>query len=125
MAVVLAVAAISPLAAGASTYGTLLARRDATPSASLETSFSNVRPPASFLLVVTEPTDASISFRWSLRCVSASGRERGGASGAATVSSSRWVKRVRTDWIKHPAECSGTTSGSAASTAVLVRVFAD
>ncbi|HTB70092.1 MAG TPA: hypothetical protein VK707_03860 [Solirubrobacteraceae bacterium] len=118
-------AAAAPLSAGASGYGQLIARRNAAPSASFATRFAHVRPPRSFVLVVNEPTDAPLMFRWSLRCVGASPRENGGASGEATVSSGRWVKRVRADWIKHPVACSGGISGSAAAHPVLARVFAD
>ena len=115
----------APLSAGASSYGTLIAHRNAAPSASFATRFANVRPPRSFVLVVTEPTDAPLMFRWSLRCVGASPREHGGASGEATVSNGRWVKRVRADWIEHPALCSGGISGAATAHPVLARVFAD
>ncbi|HEX8714477.1 MAG TPA: hypothetical protein VF706_02825 [Solirubrobacteraceae bacterium] len=118
-------AAAAALGAHASTYGKLLVRHDAAPSASLETRFAHVRPPGSFLLVVTEPTDAPLEFSWSLRCVSASRRESGGASGKAIVSSGHWVKRERADWIKRPAVCMGSISGSAAASPVLVRIFAD
>lgn len=124
-AVTLGTAAVTPLYAGASGYGRLVARRAASPSASLTTRFSHVRPPGSFLLVVTERTSATLTFQWELRCVSASHRESGGASGEATVSDGRWVKRVRANWIAHPAECTGAISGSAAASPVLVRVYAD
>ena len=59
-----------------------------------------------------------------MHCYNASRRESGGASGEATVSSGHWVKHVRADWIKHPAYCTGSIVGSAASSPVLVRVFA-
>jgi hypothetical protein len=110
--------------AAASSYGELIVRHDAAPSTTLATNFTNVRPKGSFLLVVTEPTETPLSFRWSIRCVSATRREHGGASGTATVSNGHWVKRVRTSWIKHPASCSGSVEGAAASSPVLVRVFA-
>jgi hypothetical protein len=118
-------AVAAPLSASASGYGTLIAHRNAAPSASFAMRFANARPPRSFVLVVTEPTDAPLTFRWSLRCVGASPRENGGASGEATVSSGRWVKRVRADWIKHPAVCSGSIAGFAAAHPVLARVFTD
>jgi hypothetical protein len=117
--------AAAPLGADASTYGRLVARHDAAPSAPLQTSFAHARAPRSFLLVVTESTHTALDVHWSLRCVSASGRESGGASGQATVTSGRWVKRVRPDWIRHPASCAGSITGSAATSPVLVRVFAD
>ena len=118
------VGASAPHPAEANTYGTLLARRHAAPATSLETSFTSAAPSGSFLLVVTEPAHATLDVRWSLRCVGASHHERGGASGKALISSGHWVKRVRIDWIKHPASCAGSVSGSAASSPVLVRVFA-
>ncbi len=119
-----ALGAAAPTNAGARTYGRLIVRHAAAPSTSLQTSFAAVRPPGSFLLVVTEPTEAPLEFRWSLRCASASHRESGGAEGAANVSGGHWVKRVRVDWIKHPASCTGSISGSAGTSAALVRVFA-
>ena len=117
--------AVAPLDAGASFHATLIARHEVAPSASLATRFAHARPPASFLLVVSESTSAPLEFRWSLHCFSASRRESGGASGEATVSSGHWIKRVRADWIAHPADCTGTISGSAAASPVLVRMYAD
>jgi hypothetical protein len=117
--------AIAPSVSGASTYGRLIARSDAAPAAPLEARFVRVRPPITFVLVVTEPTNAPLIFRWSLRCVGISGRESGGASGTATVSGNHWVKRVRANWIKHPTTCSGSVSGSARANSVLARVFVD
>jgi hypothetical protein len=110
--------------AAASTYGALIVRHDAPPSATLTTSFANVRPSKAFLLVVTEPLKTPLQFRWSIHCASANGRESGGASGAATVANGHWVKRVVVTWIKHPASCSGRVEGSTSSSPVLVRVFA-
>ena len=110
--------------AAASSYGALIVRHNAPASATLTTSFTNVRPSGAFLLVVTEPVKTTLQFRWSIHCASANGRETGGASGAATVSNGHWVKRVVVTWIKHPASCSGKVEGSASSSPVLVRVFA-
>jgi hypothetical protein len=109
----------------AETYGRLIVRDSATPTASFATPFSHVRPPKSFLLVVTEPNREPLNFRWSVRCVSSGSRESGGASGRASVASGHWVKRIEPRWIKHPVSCSGTIEGSAAASPVLVRVFAD
>jgi hypothetical protein len=114
----------TPLDAGASTYGVLLARQAVKPDASLEAGFAQAKPAGAFVLVVSEPSPARLKLTWSLRCASASNRERGGATGAATVSAEHWVKRVRADWIKHPAACTGAITGSAATSPVLVRVFA-
>lgn len=119
-----AVAAAAPSAV-AQTYGRLIVRHAAAPATPLRTSFAGVPPPSSFLLVVTETTDAPLEFRWALHCTSASHRESGGAEGAANVSGGHWVKRVRVDWIKHPAACTGSISGAAGTSAALVRVFAD
>ena len=107
----------------ATTYGKLIVRNNAMPASALDTQFAHVRPPRSFLLVVTEPrkTELSSSGRFT---ATARARESGGASGEATVSSGHWVKQVRATWIKHPAYCSGSIVGSAASSPVLVRVFA-
>jgi hypothetical protein len=90
----------------------------------LEAQFQRVPPPGSFLLVVTEPAETQLKFKWSLHCFGASHRASGGASGEATVSSGRWAKQIRANWIKHPAYCSGSVVGSVASSPVLVRVFA-
>jgi hypothetical protein len=111
--------------AAAETYGRLIVRDSATPTASFATPFSHVRPPKSFLLVVTEPKREPLNFRWSVHCVSSGSKESGGASGRASVASGHWVKRIEPRWIKHPASCSGTIEGSAAASPVLVRVFAD
>jgi hypothetical protein len=116
-------AATLPSAVFATTYGKLIVRNNAMPASALDTQFSHVRPPRSFLLVVTEPSKTELQFRWSVHCDSASRRESGGASGEATVSSGHWVKQVRATWIKHPAYCTGSIVGSAASSPVLVRVF--
>jgi hypothetical protein len=125
VAIVLGALATTAPRAGARTYGRLIVRNAVAPSTSLQTGFSGVRPPDSFLLVVTETTDAPLEFRWSLHCASASHRESGGAEGAAVVSSGHWVKRVRANWIKHPATCMGSISGASGVSATLVRVFAD
>ncbi len=118
------VVALSQASAGASSYGRLIVRNNALPASTLDTQFTHVQPPQSFLLVVTEQNRASLHFKWTLHCYSATRRESGGASGEATVSSGHWVKRVRADWIKHPAYCTGSIAGSAASSPVLVRIFA-
>jgi hypothetical protein len=112
----------APAAAG--TYGTLIARHSAAPAATLETHFDGVRAASSFLLVVTEPAREPLSFTWSLRCEGANHRESGGASGRATIANGHWIKRISPHWIEHPATCSGSISGVAAGTPVLVRVFA-
>lgn len=90
----------------------------------LDTQFARARPPQSFVLVVTEPTKTELQFKWSLRCYNVARKESGGASGEVTVSSGHWVKRVRANWIKHPAYCAGGIVGSAADSPVLVRIFA-
>ena len=118
-------AALCSTPAAAQTYGRLIVRHNATPSAALETRFANVRPPDSFLLVVTEPSREQLNFSWSVRCVGSGPRESGGASGRASVASGHWVKRILPHWIKRPVSCSGTIDGSAAASPVLVRVFAD
>jgi hypothetical protein len=125
IAVLMASSALCSSTAAADTYGRLIVRHSAIPAASLETRFARVRPPRSFLLVVTEPNPEQLNFNWSLHCVGSGPKESGGASGRASVASGRWVKRIRPDWIKHPVSCSGTIEGSAAASPVLVRVFAD
>jgi hypothetical protein len=119
----LASAALWPTAATADSYGTLIARHSASPAAELTTPFSHVRPPKTFLLVVTEPMRTPLNFNWSVHCVNSARKESGGASGAAVVSSGHWVKSIRANWIKHPVVCSGTVAGTAGSSPVLVRVF--
>lgn len=119
----LASATLSPAAATADSYGTLIARHNASPAATLATPFFHVRPPKTFLLVVTEPTRTPLTFNWSVHCVNAARKESGGASGAAVVSSGHWVKSIRVNWIKHPVACSGSVAGTAGSSPVLVRVF--
>jgi hypothetical protein len=121
----LAIGVLAPSGAAATTYGKLVVRHSAAPGSLLETQFSRVRPPGSFLLVVTEPAMTPLQFSWSVHCFNAARRESGGANGEATVSNGHWVKRVRANWIKHPAYCSGSVVGSAAASPVLVRVFAD
>src|ERR1700744_1732191 len=108
--IMLPLASAGPATASASaeTYGKLLARHSALPSGSLETHFLHARPPRSFVLVVTEPTKEQLNFTWSVHCASSGRRESGGASGRASVANGHWVKRVRADWIKHPASCSGS-----------------
>jgi hypothetical protein len=123
--IALAMIAMLPASATASTYGRLVVRHSASPGSMLETQFGRVRPPGSFLLVVTEPVNTRLQFKWSVHCFNAARRESGGASGEAIVTSGRWVKQVRANWIKHPAYCSGSVVGSATSSPVLVRVFAD
>lgn len=113
-----------PTAASADTYGRLIARHSALPTSTLSTPFSHVRPPKTFLLVVTEPTRTPLNFNWSVHCVNSARKESGGASGAAVVSSGHWVKTIRANWIKHPLACSGSVAGTAGSSPVLVRVFA-
>jgi hypothetical protein len=108
----------------ANTYGRVIARHQAAPATSLQTSFAAVARPTAFLLVVTEPTHETLHFTWSIRCASASPRETGGATGAATVSSGHWVKRVAVAQLRRATACAGSISGSAAASPVLVRVFA-
>ncbi len=117
-------AALYSVPASAETYGRLLVRENATPTTAFATRFSHVRPPRSFLLVVTEPNREQLNFRWSVYCVGSGPKESGGASGRASVASGHWVKRIQPRWIKHPVSCSGTIEGSAAASPVLVRVFA-
>lgn len=126
IAVPLAAAALCPAAAtAAGIYGKLVVRHAAGPTATLETHFVHVRPARSFLLVVTEPSEAQLAFSWSVHCFNPARKESGGAEGEATVASGHWVKRVRANWIKHPAYCTGSVTGAAGTSAVLVRVFAD
>ena len=125
LGIVLVIVALLPASVVASSYGTLVVRHTAPPGSTLETQFSGVRPPCSFLLVITEPANTQLQFKWSVHCFNAARRESGGASGEVTVTSGHWVKRVRANWIKHPARCSGSVVGAAASSPVLVRVFAD
>jgi hypothetical protein len=121
----LATVALSPTVAAASTYGKLVVRHATAPTATLETHFGHVRPARTFLLVVTEPSEVQLAFSWSVRCFNPAHRESGGAEGQATVAGGHWVKRVRADWIKHPAYCTGSVTGAAGTSPVLVRVFAD
>jgi hypothetical protein len=110
-------------AASAETYGKLVVRHSAVPAGSLETQFGHVRPPRTFVLVVTEPTKEQLNFTWSVHCTGSGRHESGGASGRASVASGHWVKRIPANWIKHPASCSGSIVGTAPANAVLVRVF--
>lgn len=120
----LASAALSPAGVAASTYGKLVVRHVAGPAATLQTDFVHVRPARSFLLVVTEPSEVQLAFSWSVHCFNPAHRESGGAEGEATIASGHWVKRIRADWIKHPAYCTGRVTGTAGTSPVLVRVFA-
>ncbi len=113
-----------PTSASARSYGKLIVRRHAAPVAPLDVRFDHVRAPSAFLLVVSEPSNQQLSFKWSVHCVGAAPKESGGASGRASVVSGHWVKRVQTTWIKHPVSCSGTIEGSTATSPVLVRIFA-
>jgi hypothetical protein len=113
-----------PASVDASTYGRPVARHLAAPTSSLQTSFAGVIRPTAFLLVVTEPTHEPLHFTWSIRCASASPRENGGATGAATVSTGHWVKRVPVAQLRRTSKCAGSISGSAGASPVLVRVFA-
>lgn len=116
--------ALLPASTSADTYGKLLARHNAAPASALSTPFSHVRPARTFFLVVTEPAQTPLSFRWSVHCSNSARGEAGGASGQAVVASGHWVKRVLANWIKHPVVCSGSIAGTAGSSPVLVRVFA-
>jgi hypothetical protein len=113
-----------PASVDASTYGRPVARHLASPTSSLQTSFARVIRPTAFLLVVTEPTHEQLHFTWSIRCTNTSPRETGGATGAATVSTGRWVKRVPVAQLRPTSKCAGSISGSAGASPVLVRVFA-
>jgi hypothetical protein len=113
-----------PASVGANPYGRSVARHLAAPTNSLQTRFAGVSRPRAFLLVVTEPAHAQLHFTWSIRCASASPRETGGATGAATVSTGHWVKRVPVAQFRHATACTGSISGSAGASPVLVRVFA-
>ncbi|HMH46645.1 MAG TPA: hypothetical protein VK538_02925 [Solirubrobacteraceae bacterium] len=110
--------------AAARTYGKLVVRHVARAAATLETDFVHVRPARSFLLVVTEPSEVQLAFSWSVHCFNPAHRESGGAEGEATITSGHWVKHVRADWIRHPAYCTGSVTGTAGTSPVLVRVFA-
>jgi hypothetical protein len=125
LGVALVIVALLPTSVAASTYGRLVVRHSAPAGSTLQTEFGRVRAPGSFLLVVTEPTKTQLQFKWSVHCFNATRRESGGASGEATVTSGRWIKQVRANWIKHPAYCSGSVVGSAAGSPVLVRVYAN
>ncbi len=120
----LACVALGATPAIAGTYGKLIVRHSAAPAETFETHFNNVRAARTFLLVVTEPAREPLSFRWSLHCDGPNHRESGGASGRATIANGHWVKWISPHWIKHPVTCSGSISGAAAGTPVLVRVFA-
>jgi hypothetical protein len=124
MAGVMVAGGALPAGVDANTYGRPVARHLAAPASSLQTSFAGVARPRAFLLVVTEPTHEQLHFTWSIRCTSASPRETGGATGAATVSTGHWVKRVPVAQIARATACAGSISGSAAASPVLVRVFA-
>jgi hypothetical protein len=127
MAALLAIAALwlASSAVATGNYGKLLARHNAAPASTLETHFGRVAPSSSFLLVVTEHSRTQLDFSWSVHCFDPAHKASGGASGKATVVNGHWVKRVRADWIKHPAYCMGSVEGSASASPVLVRVFAD
>jgi hypothetical protein len=122
--VLLAGVALSPAGAAASTYGKLVVQHAARPAATLQTDFVRVRPARSFLLVVTAPSEVQLAFSWSVHCFNPAHRESGGAEGEATIASGHWVKRVRANWIRHPAYCTGSVTGTAGTSPVLVRVFA-
>jgi hypothetical protein len=124
IALALLTGALLPAGSAASTYGRLIARNAAAPATMLDAQFARARPARSFLLVVTEPTRTELQFKWSLHCYNVARKQSGGASGEVTVSSGHWVKRVRADWIEHPAYCAGGLVGSAAASPVLVRIFA-
>jgi hypothetical protein len=123
--VALATVAMSPTVAAASTYGKLVVRHAIAPTATLDTHFVHVRPARTFLLVVTEPSEVQLAFSWSVHCFNPAHRESGGAEGQATIAGGHWVKRVRAGWIKHPDYCTGSVTGAAGTSPVLVRVFAD
>ncbi len=119
----IATAGLSTASASAATYGKLIARDSSAPQSTFTARFDHVRAPRSFVLVVTETTQTKLDFNWSVRCFAASHRASGGASGEASVSSGRWVKRVLPNWVKHPLYCTGSIDGSSGSSPVLVRVF--
>jgi hypothetical protein len=124
-AIVLALTAVCPAAAGAGAgYGRLIADGAARAPGAGEASFHHVPPPQQFWLVLTDPARGQIRVSWSISCFNPAHRAHGGAAGQATVAHGRWVKRVRADWIAHPAFCSGTVRGSAVASRVQIHVYA-
>jgi hypothetical protein len=110
--------------AATSGYGKLIASsRDGTASTA-EADFHLVSQPRVFWLLVSDRTGAKVTISWSISCVNAARGERGGAAGKATIGSGRWVKRIRADWIKRPAACSGVVRGSAGRSPVQIHVYA-
>jgi hypothetical protein len=132
LALACSLATLCPAAlAGRSTYGRLIAqgRLDAGVA---KASFHGVRPARTYWLVVTNPNVAAISvtgalptIAWSVSCSDPAHKASGGATGEATIARGRWVKRVRADWIKHPAHCSGKVEGLSASSSLKIRIYAD
>jgi len=122
-AVVLVGALVYASPVAAATYGRLIARGNAAPSAAFQARFVHVRSPHSFVLVVTEPKTEQLNFSWSVHCTGSEPNESGGASGRASVGNGHWVKRIRPNWIRHPVSCSGTIEGVSAASPVLARVF--
>ncbi len=108
----------------AGTYGRLIVRGSALPASMIDTRFAHTTPARSFLLVVSQTGTSELQFKWSVHCFNPARRESGGASGEVAVTSGRWVKQVRANWIRHPTYCTGSIAGSAAGSPVLVRVFA-
>jgi hypothetical protein len=125
IAVLLTTGAICPAAVASGQYGELIAHGKANTASTPATNFHHVRPAPVFWLVVTDSAEAQPEISWSIQCFNSARRESGGATGQAIVTHGRWVKRVRADWITHPALCSGGIQGSAESSPVVVRIYAD
>ena len=120
-----AFAATSPGApAATSGYGNLIASsRDGTAS-SAKADFHLVAQPRAFWLLVSDRAGTKLTISWSISCANAARSERGGAAGKATIGRGHWLKRVRADWIKRPAACSGVVRGSAGRSPVQIHVYA-
>jgi hypothetical protein len=124
-AILLALTAACPAAAGAGEgFGRLIADGAAGAASAGKASFHHVRPPQQFWLVLTNPAQAQMRVKWWISCFNPAHRAHGGASGQATVAHGRWVKRVRADWIAHPAFCSGSVRGSSVASPVQIHVYA-
>ncbi len=123
---VLAIAVACPAALAAHRdYGKPIAQGrlgvDGTPKAS----FHGVRPAPSFWLVVANPAGASLGISWSVSCSDPTHKANGGATGEATIAPGHWAKRVRADWIKHPAYCSGKVEGLIGSGPLRIHIYAE
>lgn len=85
--------------------------------------FHRSPPPGAFRLEATDRVGVRLNINWSITCVSPGGRQRGGASGRATLARGRWVKRVSANWIRRPSACAGSVRASAAGGPVRIRVY--